>query len=91
MVARSTKRRDIERFHDVHPHQRDTQEIVPPDTSDWPNTPYCAGQRVAISDPYVRFAGGFTDGAEEWYAGFDDALIGNFYGPPKPRKEPSCN
>lgn len=83
--ARSSLGIDIDRFHAVHPRQRDTARVETPDTSDWPRTPYCDGQRAAILDPFVRHAVGLSggvldDGGGEWYAGFDDALIGRFYG-----------
>jgi hypothetical protein len=56
-----------------------------PDTSDWPDTPYCNGQKACIAiegrQCPSRYSGGaLSGGAEEWYAGYDDALRGKFYG-----------
>lgn len=53
--------------------------------NEWPDTPYCNGQRASLAgEPRVspsRYTGGASDGgAGEWYYGYDDAERGDFYG-----------
>lgn len=55
------------------------------DLDSWPATPYCAGQRAALIGKVrvspIGLTGGACDGgAGEWFAGYDDARIGRFYG-----------
>lgn len=55
------------------------------DLDAWPDTPYCNGQRAALTShprthPERYTAGACAAVAGEWYAGFDDATIGKFYG-----------
>lgn len=74
----------FDRYGSLHQSAVHPRDALPPgaDVASWPRTPYCDGQRAAIAgEPRSTDlpGGALSGGGGEWYAGYDDAVVGQFY------------